>query len=118
MKTFLIADGDIVINSDQKIEMVDGDAEVAQALERCFTTNTGEWFLNAGHGLEYPKIRGKGVSDEAIQMAVIKAAVQDKRVKEVISIDIERNEPGRAVRILLHCKLDSGVTTAVPFSFY
>lgn len=117
MKTFKITDGDFSFGSNKKIVMTDGSDEEAQALERCFTTNAGEWFLNAVHGLEYPKIRGKGITDEAIQMAVIKAAVQDTRVKEVISIDIDRNEAKRTVSIIFQCRLVSGATVIVPFSF-
>ncbi len=117
MKSFKISDGDFNFNSDKKIVMTEGDDEVGQALERCFTTDAGEWFLNGGHGLEYPKIRGKGVTDEAVQMAVIKAAVQDGRVSEVISIDISRDAVRRTVDIKFTCKLVSGGEVSVPVRF-
>ena len=115
MKTFKIVDGDFLLDADQTIVMTDGDEEIAQAIERCFTTNAGEWFLNALHGLEYDKIRGKGVTNEAIQMAVIKAATQDERVREVIHVDIARNANSRAVSIQFRCKLISGAEVTIPF---
>lgn len=116
MKTFKIIEGDIAFDSDKKIIMTTNDGEVAQALERCFTTNAGEWFLNALHGLEYPEIQGKGITDEAIQIAVIKAAAQDNRVKEVTGIDIERDEARRTVGIRFYCLLASGASKTVSFN--
>ena len=110
-------DGDLAFDTDGNIMFVSGDCEIEQALERAFTTDAGEWFLNANHGLEYPRIRGKGVTDEAIQMAVIRTALQEARVREVISIDIEKDQRYRTVRINFLCRIDTGAVIAVPFSF-
>lgn len=110
MKSFLIKDGDICFDSDKKIRMTDGKDEEAQAVERLLTTNVTEWFLNALHGLEYDKIRGKQISVESIQMAILKACAQEKRVREVISIDISRNNQRRTVDITVVCQMVSGST--------
>jgi len=117
MRTFKLTDNDLTINTDRNIEFISGDGELAQALERTFTTNAGEWFLNVLHGLRYPDIQGKGVTDEAIQMAVIDASLQELRVREVVSIDINRDTPRRTVDIVFHCTAEGGVAIEVPFSF-
>lgn len=116
MKTFKIIDGDIAFDSNGTIVMTDGADEEAQALERCFTTNVSEWFLNATHGLEYNRVRGKNISDGSIRAAVIKAAVQDARVKEVIGIDIEREKAKRNIIIRFHCILSSGTQRTINFN--
>ena len=117
MRTFLLVENDIAFDKDRNIIMTQGDDEVAQSLERVFTTNAGEWFLNILHGLEYPRIQGKGVTDEEIQMAVIQAALQDHRVTEVLQIDIIHDVPRRTVDINFHCHVDTGAKIIVPFAF-
>lgn len=116
-RTFKLTDNDLTFNTDRNIAFVSGDEEIKQALERIFTTNAGEWFLNALHGLEYTQITGKSVTNEAIQMAVIKAALQEARVREVISIEIEKDAKKRTVDIIFNCVVDEGAVIAVPFNF-
>ena len=115
-RTFKLEGGDIVINTDKNIEMTAGDEELTQALERAFTTNAGEWFLNALHGLEYPKIWGKGVTDEEIQLEVIRTALQESRVREVDGIEITRNEARRTADIIFHGIVESGEAVSVQFA--
>jgi len=117
LRTFKLTNGDLAFDTDYNIMFVQGDEEIAQALERAFTTNAGEWFLNADHGLEYPKIQGKnGLKDEYVQMAIIRCALQDARVREVINIDIQRNIANRTINIDFIFKTDTGATIRVPFS--
>jgi len=117
-RTFLLHDGDITFDTDKNIMFVYGGDEIAQALERAFTTNAGEWFLNEHHGLRYPDIQGKnGLRDEIVQMAVIKTALQDARVREVISIDIQRDTANRTIDIMFTCRVDTGATITVLFRF-
>jgi hypothetical protein len=118
MRTFKLSGGDLIFDADRNISFVTGDDEIAQALERAFTTNAGEWFLNANHGLEYPQIQGKkGLKDEIVQIAIIKCALQDTRIKEIINIDIQRNVLRRTINIKFTCKVDTGAVITVPFSF-
>jgi len=117
-RTFKVVDGDLAFDTDRNIMFVTGDDEIAQALERAFTTNAGEWFLNDNHGLEYPQIQGKkGLKDEIVQMAIIRCALQDARVQEIINIDIQRDIAKRTINIEFHCKVDTGAVITVPFSF-
>jgi len=117
-RTFKLTEGDLTIDTDKNIVFISGEDEITQALERAFTTNAGEWFLNADHGLEYPLIQDKnGLSDENIQMAVIRCALQESRVQEVIEIEIDRDVRSRTVQITFICRVDTGATIRVPFSF-
>jgi len=117
-RTFKLSNGDITFDTDRNITFVIGDDEIAQALERAFTTNAGEWFLNANHGLEYPMIQGKkGLKDEIVQMAVIRCALQEVRVQEVLDIEIQRDVIRRTIDITFQCRVDTGAVITVPFLF-
>ena len=116
-RVFGLLDGDLVIDTDRNIHMISGDDEISQALSRLFTTDAGEWFLNPNHGLQYPMIRGKWVTNEQIQMAVVMAALQEARVREIIEIEINKDVGRRTVDIAFICRVNTGATVRVPFSF-
>ena len=117
-RALLLHDGDLVIGTDRQLTFISGEAEIAQALERAFTTNAGEWFLNDNHGFEYYKIQDKhGLLDEHVQMAVLRCALQEGRVREVIDIQIQRDITTRTIDIQFICTVDSGETITVPFAF-
>lgn len=107
-RTFKIIDGDISFDKTGNIEMVEGEEAEKQALERLFTTNVGEWFLNAVHGLEYGEIQGKDITDEQIRLAFMKAVAQEPSVEEIEDINIERNNQKRTVRITVRCRMKRG----------
>jgi len=117
LRTFLLVDGDLAFDLSRNIIFTQGDTEISQSLERVFTTNAGEWFLNAAHGLEYPRIQGKGITDENIQLAIIQAALQDQRVTEVLEINIEHDNVRRRVLINFLCHVNTGAVLTVPFEF-
>lgn len=108
MRTFRIVSGDIVFDKQWNLKMVEGREEEIQSIERLLTTNTGEWFLNIEHGLDYSKIQGKNVSDEQIRLALMQALAQEERIEEVESIGIERNQKTRTVKINFQCRMKSG----------
>lgn len=108
MRTFKIVNDDISFDDTGNIEMVEGKDAETQNLERLLTTNTGEWFLNILHGLEYDKIQGKNVTDEQIRHAFMKAIAQEPNAEEIEDIDIERNNQKRTVQITVECRMKSG----------
>lgn len=108
MKTLKIVNGDLAFDSQHNLIMVEGRDEEVQAVERLLTTNTGEWFLNIEHGLNYRKLQGKGISDEEIYLAVMLALAQEDRITEVKSIDIQRDDKRRTVTINFRCLMKSG----------
>lgn len=99
MKTFKIMHNDIVINGLGNIEMISGKDEEVQSIERILTTNTGEWFLNQFHGLNYDEIRGKSKEIASIKLAFIEAISQDYRVREVTDIDIKTLRKTRELKV-------------------
>jgi phage baseplate assembly protein W len=110
MRTLQIVNGDIVFNSQRNLVMVEGHDEEIQSIERLLTTNTGEWFLNIEHGLDYSRLQGKAVSDEQIRLAVLQALAQEGRITEVESIEIRRSNKYRTVVINFRCRMVSGET--------
>lgn len=117
MRTFRIFNDDLVFDRTGNIEMVEGKEAETQAIERLLTTNTGEWFLNVEHGLEYNKIQGKGVTDEQIRLAFVKALSQDPNISSIEEIKIERDNFERAIMITIKCNMKSGNTIEVVKEF-
>ena len=110
MKTLKIVNNDLVFDTQRSLVIVEGHDEEVQSVERLLTTNTGEWFLNVEHGLDYSRIQGKGVTDEQIRMAVMQALSQEDRIAEVEGIEIQRSEKDRTVAIDFRCVMQSGET--------
>lgn len=108
MKTLKIENGDLVFNSQRNLLMVEGHDEEIQSIERLLTTNTGEWFLNIEHGLDYSRLQGKAVSDEQIRLAVLQALAQEGRITEVENIEVRRSDKNRTVAINFRCRMVSG----------
>lgn len=108
MKTFKIEDNDIVFDGQGNLIMVNDREEELQAVERLLTTNTGEWFLNIEHGLDYSKIQGKNISDEQIYLAIMQALSQEERIAEVLGVEITRDNKARTVKIGFRCLMHSG----------
>lgn len=108
MKTLTIENGDLLFDSQRNLLMVEGRDEEVQSVERLLTTNTGEWFLNIEHGLEYARIQGKAVSDDQIHLAVMQALAQEERIQEVESIELRRSDKDRTVAISFRCRMVSG----------
>ena len=96
--TFKMIGGDIAIENG-KLILVKGQEELRQNIENRLSVNTGEWFLNLNLGLRYKDIRGKGISDIEIELAIRDCCLQDTRVKDVEIISIKRNPINRTVEI-------------------
>lgn len=78
-----------IIEDDIQLNIVDGDKEIKQSLERILTTRIHEWFLNTTFGLDHESIIKKPIESEQIELVVREALLQDERVVEVLSIGIE-----------------------------
>lgn len=83
MKTFKIADGDLVFDASGNLEMVDGKDEIAQSVEMILTANKGEWFMNEEFGLDYSEITDKLKTKKDIEFALREAIFQEERIEEV-----------------------------------
>lgn len=110
MKTFKIVEGDLVLDGQNNLVMVDEIEEEAQSIERIITTNQGEWFLNILHGLDYNEIQGKGKDKESIILAITEAIHQDSRVEDIESMNVEIDRKNRNVKVDFKVKMKSGNT--------
>lgn len=110
MKTLYIdpKTNDIAFDSHGKLVMVEGAEEEKQSLRILLSTNKGEWFLNEGHGLDYAVIQTKGINKELMINAVQTALMQEKRVKEILSIEVLFDRPNRNLTILYRVRMESG----------
>ena len=97
--TFKMIEGDTVVEND--LVLVGGQEELRQNLENRLAVNKGERFLNLNLGLKYEDIRGKGISDEKIRLAIRECCFQDERIKEVRNIKIDRVAETRNANIFL-----------------
>lgn len=95
--TFLMRDGDIVIDKD--LILIGGQDELRQNIENRLSINKGEWFLNLELGLEYSAIQGKGISDGEVEFAVRECCLEDDRVKSVRDFRLDRDNKSRIANI-------------------
>lgn len=108
METFKIIEDDISFDGQNNIEIVSGQDEEVQSIERALTTNIEEWFLNAEHGFDYSVIQRKAVDEEQIRLALIEVILQEDRVSEVEEITIDLNRQTRNMTIGFKAKMKSG----------
>ena len=97
-ETFKMTNGDIDI-IDNDLYLVGGQEEMRQNIENRLAVNKGEWFLDLNLGLSYKDITGKDIRDSDIEYWIRECVLQDERIKEVRSIDIDRNSEKRTVNI-------------------
>ncbi|ACV28882.1 Protein of uncharacterised function (DUF2634) [Anaerococcus prevotii] len=97
-ETFKMTNGDIDI-IDNDLYLVGGQEEMRQNIENRLAVNKGEWFLDLNLGLSYKDITGKDIRDSDIEYWIRECVLQDERIKEVRSIDIDRNSEKRTANI-------------------
>lgn len=97
-ETFKMTNGDIEI-IDNDLYLVGGQEEMRQNIENRLAVNKGEWFLDLNLGLSYKDITGKDIRDSDIEYWIRECVLQDERIKEVRSIDIDRNSEKRTANI-------------------
>lgn len=98
LRSFKIENDDIVIQNG-KLQMIEKDPEVCQCVERAITTRLEEFFLNAEHGMDYTEYEQKAPNIELLKFAVIEAAMQEKRLKNIDIITVDFNKAKRTARL-------------------
>lgn len=83
------------------LQMIDGDEEKCQCVERAITTRITEWFLNRYHGMDYDELKEKNPDLERIKMDITEAALQEERLSFVKEIHIDLDKPQRQSTIRL-----------------
>lgn len=83
------ADGDIELDDQGQIVMVDEDDELEQSVRLLLGTNQGEWFLNSIHGLAYKYLQVQSPDPERIRSEVLQTLSQEPRIAKVEEIQVE-----------------------------
>ena len=105
MNTLKIVDGDLSITKGS-LDMVDGQQEIKQSIERILSTNKGEWFLDESFGLDYSNLQVKNFDEELIRLDFIEALSQDPRFEELLEFTIDYDSKKRAANINFKARID------------
>ena len=109
MKTFLLNEsGDLEFDGSRNIRMVDGADEKIQSVRLLIATNTGEWFLNTEHGLDYFVFLGQKWpdSEEETRAAFMEAFEQEPRIEEVLSLSFEFLREERKLKVKFRLRME------------
>lgn len=98
MISFKISEDDIVIIGGD-LQLVEGDDEKCQCIERAITTRIEEWFLNCAHGMDYLQLKEKNPDIERIKFDITEAAMQEESLKYIKEISIEFDGAKRFAKI-------------------
>ena len=100
MKTLKLVNGDINFK-DGELEMIEGDEELAQAVEMILKTSLGEFGLDEFLGVERENLLGKNLDEEEAQYDIIEAISQEERIATVEDIEFQFDRKARSIRIKL-----------------
>jgi len=110
MKTLLLNEsGNLEFDGQNSLRMVEGADEMRQSVRLLLQTNTGEWFLNTGHGLEYMSILGQKPNEEELRVAFMEAFEQEPRIEEVLSLNFEFDRLDRHLTVNFRLRMDGEV---------
>lgn len=101
--------GDLELDGQNNLFMVDGEDEQLQTLRILFQTNVGEWFLNTVHGLDYSKIQVKQLNETEIRVAFLQAFDQEPRITDVLELEIQFDGTARKSTINFIVKMDGEI---------
>ncbi|MGX2998572.1 hypothetical protein JNUCC64_30635 [Streptomyces sp. JNUCC 64] len=95
-------DGDLVIGTDGRLELVSGTAQLAQSLTLRLLTPYGSDRFGTSYGLDVGEAlggpHGRRVTRELLRLRLVRALTGDPRVREVREVLFD-GEPGRAVTV-------------------
>lgn len=99
MKTFQLKDDDLVVTNDGNLEIIEGEKEICQCVERAITTRMEEWFLNMAHGMDYEETKEKAPNLERIKADIAKAALQENRLNYLSKIELHMDRQKRTMTV-------------------
>ena len=110
MRTLKIdtATNDLALDAQNNFNEIAGEEEENQSIRLLLSTNTGEWFLNVLHGLNYEHFHEKQFDEERARIALIEALSQDPRVQEVVEVSFNFDQPNRNLVVHFKAKMTSG----------
>ena len=101
--------GDLILDGQKSFRMVEGVDEAAQAIRILLGTNTGEWFLNKAHGLDYSAIQVKAPEMQEVRMAIQEALDQEARIENIEKIELNFDEKERKLKVDLRLQVEGGI---------
>lgn len=110
MKTLAMRNGDLVFENGE-LQMLEGDAELAQSVEILLSTAKGEWFLNLETGLDRTAIFNKRFNETEIKDSIITAMEQEPRIATVENIILKKEGRTLIMDDLLFTKAEGGEIT-------
>ncbi|MCY9197368.1 DUF2634 domain-containing protein [Bacillus atrophaeus] len=102
MKTLKLKNGDLCFENGE-LQMVEGDAELAQSVEMILKTSMGEFELDEHVGLDRSSILRKQFDQEEAQYDIIDAISQEERIASVESLSFSINKESRNLSV--HVKM-------------
>lgn len=97
---------------DWTLGMVEGKDEIVQSVKHGFLIRLGEWFLDESIGLDRSFFEDKKVYNKRVVSASLtECALQDDRVLEVISINLEFEPHNRILRAEIELNTTEGEIT-------
>jgi len=113
VKTFKLENGDLVYDISQNIHTVQAPDEIIQSIRLLISINRGEWFLNTEYGLDYSAIQGVKwpAHEDRIRDAFMEVFRLEKRIREVLSLDLEYVREERLIKAVFVVNTHEGVVT-------
>lgn len=90
---------DLSFDGQNSFEMVSGNDEQKQSINRLLTTNVGEYFINTLLGLDYKYLQVKNPDLSRIRAELTKALNQEPRIQRINSIELDYNQANRSLSI-------------------
>lgn len=103
-----IVDGDLVIDENGDIVMVEDDEELAQSIRMVLQTRKGEFFLDPDHGLVFDNLLGKEASQDEAHEDIVEAVSQEERIASVEEVIFNEDRKNRKRSVSLVLRKETG----------
>ncbi len=110
MISFLIENDDLVFNEQNELEMITGNDEKAQSIQRIMTTNLKEFFLNERFGFDYRLLKQKTINKNYLRMGINDAITIDPDIKSIDGLTVSDQTTDRKALIGFKVLLKDGTT--------
>jgi len=108
-----IVDGDLVVDENGDIVMVEDDEELAQSVRMVLQTRKGEFFLEPDHGLVFDNLLGKEADLAKAHEDIVEAVLQEERIASVEDVIFTDNPQDRTRSVSLEMRKTDGGTLSL-----
>lgn len=101
MKSFYInpSTGDLDLDAQNSIRMVEGDDELVQCVGLTIKTNKNEWFLNPDHGFKRSVVQTKKYDEAEVNVELYDAVLQESRVDTIEDVTFVYDKANRRLSV-------------------